>query len=90
MNILTEIIESENIDDIFSSPKDYVDESYDRPLIKIWKDSKVLFTVFIGIDDNGSAYLVAEDDETSADYYQEANESLWDTYQHILDDLVRE
>lgn len=40
MDILTEVITSESIDEIFCSPEDYVDSYYDRALIKIWADGK--------------------------------------------------
>lgn len=90
MDILTEVIENENIDDIFFSPKDYVDESYDRPLIKIWADGKELFTILIGIDSDGNAYLVAEDDEVAEDFYPIEEETLWDVYERVIKDWVYE
>ena len=89
MDILTEVIESESIDDIFCSPKDYVDSSYDRPLIKIWSEGNELFTVLIGIDDYDNIYLVAEDGDTSEDFYPNENESLWSLYERVLDDWIK-
>lgn len=88
MDILTEVIEDENIDDIFDSPKDYVDESYDRPLIKIWAEGKEILTILIGIDSDGNVYLVAEDDEVAEDFYPIAEETLWDVYERVIKDLV--
>lgn len=90
MNILTEVIEQESIDEIFYSPQDYVDNSYDRPLIKIFSDGNELFTVLIGIDDYGKAYLVAEDENTSEDFYPNENENLWDVYVRLVDDWTKE
>lgn len=88
MDILTETITSENVYEVFCSPEDYVDDEYDMPLFKIYADGKELFTILIGIDDNGAVYLVAEDDEVAEDYYPDAGETLWDVYDRVIDDWL--
>lgn len=91
--MFTEIIEPESIDEIFCSPKDYVDESYDRPLIKIHTEigmGPFTFTILIGIDDDGTVYLVAEDDEVAEDFYPDPGETLWDVYKRIIKDWVQD
>lgn len=88
MDILTKVITFENVEEIFRSPEDYVDSSYDKALIKICANGRELFTILIGIDDNGDVYLVAEDDEVSEDYYPDAGETLWDVYERIIKDWV--
>lgn len=86
MDILTEVITPEDVDEIFRSPEDYVDSSYDMPLIRILADGRKLFTILIGIDDNGDVYLVAEDNEVAEDFYPDAGETLWDVYERVIKD----
>lgn len=90
MDITVVTIDDENIDDIFSCPTDYVDDSYDRPLFEIWSEGKTLFTILIGMDSKGAIYLVAEDDEVSEDFYPSEGETLWDVYEQLLDDWIPE
>ncbi len=88
MDILTEVIDDEDIDDMFSEPQNYVDNSYDRPIFRFWGDGVELFTMLIGMNDNGAVYLVAEDEETSEYFYPKENDTLWDVYDRILSDWL--
>lgn len=88
MNITTVVIDDEFIDDIFNEPKDYVDTSYDRSLVEIWAEDKMLFTVYIGMEESGDVYLMLEDDETSESFYPDEDETLSDVYERAVDKWI--
>ena len=78
-----ERVAKENIDDILLKPEVFVNESFDKPLVKILGDNPTW--ILIGQnEDDGRYYLVVEDDETSQDYYPENNQKLAQLFINIL------
>ena len=71
----------DNVDEVLENPSEYVDETFDLPLVEI---NKILIMVGKNEED-GRYYLVVEDDETSQDYYLNENESLIEKYEWLLE-----
>lgn len=83
---MTEVVTSYNIDDMFDNPKEYIDDSFDLPIVRVWEDGKVLLTIMFGMNERGDTYLVAEDDDVSEDFYPRPQETMWEVYERVLDD----
>jgi hypothetical protein len=80
-----QIMTQANLDEILQNPKDFVDETFDKPLVKILSDNPVW--ILIGRNENdGRYYLVVEDDEVSEDYYPENNETLEQLFDRIIEE----
>lgn len=80
---MTQTVSKEDIDEILKNPKDFVDETFDKPLAIIHDDNPVW--ILIGQnEDDGRYYLVVEDDEVSEDYYPENNETLAQLFDRII------
>ena len=77
---MIKVLCKDNIEEVLNNPNDYVDETFDLPLVEI---DKVLIMVGKNEED-GRYYLVVEDDETSQDYYLNENESLIEKYEWLL------
>lgn len=59
-----------SIDDMLEDPKDYIDETYDEPILHIIHDDSHLVTLLLGYDEKANLYyFTLEDDETSEDFY---------------------
>lgn len=79
------ILAKENVQEILNNPIDFVDETFDKALVEIYDDNYKWMILLGKNEDDGRYYLVVEDDEMSEDYYPEANESLEDLYDKLLE-----
>lgn len=65
------ILTNDSIDHILLNPKEYIDETLDKPILKIIDDnvSNPVF-LLLGYDDKKNLYyFTLEDNETSEDFY---------------------
>lgn len=81
----TEVITNENLDEMFERPQDYVDDSFDLPIMKLYNGDEEI-TVLLGVNSDGKAYIALENDEVSEDFYPSYGETLWDAYETALAD----
>ena len=84
--MMIEVLCPEAVEEVLEYPKEYVDESADRILAKIHDPSDIENPIYImiGMDEHGKCYLVIEDNDVSADYYPEDEETLLELYIKIL------
>ena len=84
---------NENIEDVLADPKNYVDETCDKPLVAVFSSAAVDHPTYImiGYDEkNECFYLVVEDLEVSEDYYLKEGQTLETLFDELLLQAVRE
>ncbi len=86
-NKVTRTIENlarENIEEILNTPANFVDDTFDKALVKITDDDYSWMILIGQNEDTGVYYLVVEDDEMSEDYYPEDDETLEELYNKLF------
>jgi hypothetical protein len=86
---MIEILHSENIEEILANPQNYVDDSEDIALLRVYhEDTNNPIYIMIGVDESEKYYLVVEDNDTSEDHYLGDNETLSDLFTKLLDEIT--
>lgn len=69
---MVQILTQHSIDDMLFNPTEYVDESFDRPLLRIVHDASNPVSLLLGYDAVQKLYyFTLEDNDTSEDFYCE-------------------
>lgn len=90
---MVKVMCKENIEDVLAHPEEYVDETFDKPLIAVFSSTTIDNPTYlmVGQDENNKKfYLVVEDADTSEDYYPSDNESLSSLFDNLLIKTVKE
>lgn len=67
---MVQILTQHSIDDMLLNPTEYVDESFDVPLLRIVHDASNPVSLLLGYDDKENLYyFTLEDNDTSEDFY---------------------
>ena len=74
---MIQVICKDDVEDVLAFPQNYVDDSQDLALLRIYHPSDITNPTYImiGCDEYEKYYLVVEDNETSADYLPEDGET---------------
>ena len=85
---MIQVICKYNIEEVLSSPQDYVDSSEDLVLLKIYHPSDITNPTYmmIGCDEYEKYYLVVEDNETFEDYVPNDGETLLELFEKLLNE----
>ena len=86
---MIQVICKDNIEEVLSSPQDYVDSSEDLVLLRIFHSSDIVNPTYImiGCDEYGKYYLVVEDNDVSEDYPLSDGETLSELFVKLLNEI---
>lgn len=90
---MVKIICSENVEDVLAHPEEYVDETFDKPLISVFSSATIDNPTYLMVgqdEQDGRFYVVVEDNEVFEDYYPETNQSLNDLFDSLLIKITNE
>lgn len=90
--MMIEVLCPEAVEEVLTCPKEYIDDSKDIVLAKIHDPSDIENPIYImiGMDEHGKCYLVIEDNDVSADYYPEDEETLLELYIKMLETTTKQ